>query len=131
MVTQVGHNARSHQFKPSSVQKIFYRIFCSLSPQLSFWLPTLPPTGPTPLGVKSTHVRIFIPKRRGYKCYILHSTPPKRKNFDKDPDGRFDNNSKNKKKKYFLINIFQSLCLPAYRKTVVISSKHSCRLTLS
>jgi len=32
-----------------------------------------------------------------YKCYILHSTPPKRKDFDKDPAGHFDKNKFEKK----------------------------------
>ncbi|KAF0742073.1 Uncharacterized protein FWK35_00029368 [Aphis craccivora] len=32
-----------------------------------------------------------LPKRRGYKCYTQNSTPHKRKDFDKDPDGRFEN----------------------------------------
>jgi len=32
VVTQVGHDAHSHQFELGSVQKIFCRVFCIISP---------------------------------------------------------------------------------------------------
>jgi hypothetical protein len=62
-VVQWSHNVatiRGHQFEPGSVQKIFCRVFCSLPPLPSFWLPFLFLPEPTPLGVKLTHVSIIF-----------------------------------------------------------------------
>ncbi|KAE9539373.1 hypothetical protein AGLY_004625 [Aphis glycines] len=75
VVTQVDHDTRSHQFELGSVQKIFCRIFCNLSPQFSFWLPTLLPTRPTPLGVKSTHMNTKIYKFN-YKLVLVTAEDP-------------------------------------------------------
>jgi len=71
VVTQVGHDARSRQLEPCSVQNIFCRIFCSLFPQPSFWLPTCPPPPDLLHWEWITYVKILL---KGVRCYILYST---------------------------------------------------------